>query len=67
MFLILQDYDVAREYYINDAGNQINNLAISIEARYFQALGLDKEMPEDGYHGQDIIDIAASNCSRTWR
>ncbi|WP_318616954.1 arginine--tRNA ligase [Sporosarcina sp. YIM B06819] len=50
-------YDVAREYYINDAGNQINNLAYSIEARYFQALGLDKEMPEDGYHGKDIIGI----------
>lgn len=50
-------YDVSREYYINDAGNQINNLAISIEARYFQALGLDKEMPVDGYHGEDIIGI----------
>ncbi|MEK5039994.1 arginine--tRNA ligase [Sporosarcina sp. FSL K6-3457] len=50
-------YDVAREYYINDAGNQINNLAYSIEARYFQALGLDKEMPEDGYQGKDIIGI----------
>lgn len=50
-------YDVSREYYINDAGNQINNLAISIEARYFQALGLDKEMPEDGYHGADIVEI----------
>src|SRR5699024_9141086 len=43
-------YDVSREYYINDAGNQINNLAWSVEARYFQALGLDKAMPEDGYH-----------------
>lgn len=50
-------YDVSREYYINDAGNQINNLAISVEARYFQALGLEKDMPEDGYHGQDIIEI----------
>ncbi len=50
-------YDVSREYYINDAGNQINNLAISVEARYFQALGLEKEMPEDGYHGEDIIGI----------
>ncbi|MFC0561132.1 arginine--tRNA ligase [Halalkalibacter alkalisediminis] len=48
-------YDVEREYYINDAGNQINNLTFSLEARYFQALGLDKPMPEDGYHGQDII------------
>jgi len=51
-------YDVSREYYINDAGNQINNLAYSLEARYKQALGMDAEMPEDGYHGQDIIGIA---------
>lgn len=50
-------YDVSREYYINDAGNQINNLALSVEARYFQALGLEKEMPEDGYHGADIVGI----------
>lgn len=50
-------YDVSREYYINDAGNQINNLALSVEARYFQALGMEKEMPEDGYHGEDIIGI----------
>ncbi|RST77037.1 arginine--tRNA ligase [Siminovitchia acidinfaciens] len=50
-------YDVSREYYINDAGNQINNLAYSVEARYFQALGMDKTMPEDGYHGEDIVGI----------
>ncbi|PLR96590.1 arginine--tRNA ligase [Bacillus sp. T33-2] len=50
-------YDVSREYYINDAGNQINNLALSVEARYFQALGMDKEMPADGYHGEDIVGI----------
>ncbi|MEK5382609.1 arginine--tRNA ligase [Niallia sp. FSL W8-0635] len=50
-------YDVSREYYINDAGNQINNLALSVEARYFQALGIEKDMPEDGYHGADIIGI----------
>ncbi|KRG15868.1 arginine--tRNA ligase [Lederbergia galactosidilytica] len=50
-------YEVTREYYINDAGNQINNLAYSVEARYFQALGLEKEMPEDGYHGKDIIEL----------
>ena len=51
-------YDVSREYYINDAGNQINNLAYSLEARYKQALGMDAQMPEDGYHGPDIIEIA---------
>ncbi|WP_449538102.1 arginine--tRNA ligase [Ferdinandcohnia sp. Marseille-Q9671] len=50
-------YDVSREYYINDAGNQINNLAKSVEARYMQALGMDAQMPEDGYHGQDIVGI----------
>lgn len=50
-------YDVSREYYINDAGNQINNLANSVEARYLQALGKDAQMPEDGYHGEDIIGI----------
>ncbi|WP_239705439.1 MULTISPECIES: arginine--tRNA ligase [unclassified Mammaliicoccus] len=51
-------YDVTREYYINDAGKQIENLAHSIEARYNQALGLDAELPEDGYYGKDIIAIS---------
>ncbi|HLG27900.1 MAG TPA: arginine--tRNA ligase [Paenisporosarcina sp.] len=51
-------YNVSREYYINDAGNQINNLAYSLEARYKQALSQEAEMPEDGYHGKDIIEIA---------
>lgn len=51
-------YDVAREYYINDAGNQIDNLALSLEARYLQELGEDVPMPEDGYHGKDIINFA---------
>lgn len=53
-------YQVSREYYINDAGNQINNLALSLEVRYNEALGKDMEMPEDGYRGQDIIDIASA-------
>jgi len=48
-------YKVDREYYINDAGNQIANLAYSIEARYKQALGQEAAMPEDGYHGEDIV------------
>jgi len=51
-------YEVTREYYINDAGNQVNNLAKSIEARYRQALGQDARMPEDGYHGEDIVGFA---------
>lgn len=51
-------YEVTREYYINDAGNQVVNLCKSIEARYMQELGQNAEMPEDGYHGEDIIGFA---------
>ena len=51
-------YDVTREYYINDAGSQITNLALSIQARYKELFGLEASIPEDGYAGQDIIDIA---------
>ncbi|MET3684181.1 arginyl-tRNA synthetase [Alkalibacillus flavidus] len=51
-------YDVEREYYINDAGNQIDLLAQSIDVRYAQALGEEKTMPDEGYRGQDIIDLA---------
>lgn len=53
-------FDVTREYYINDAGNQINNLAYSLMARYHQAFGIEKEMPDDGYYGKDVIAIAES-------
>lgn len=49
-------YDVTREYYVNDAGNQIANLAESLWARYAQALGHEAEIPEDGYLGKDIED-----------
>ena len=51
-------YDVTREFYVNDAGNQIEKFGISLEARYIQQLkGEDAvEFPEDGYHGEDIID-----------
>lgn len=52
-------YDVTREYYINDAGNQINNLAISLYYRYLELFGIEKKIPEDGYLGKDIKDIAA--------
>ena len=46
-------YNVTREYYINDAGNQITNLARSIETRFFEALGDNSySMPEDGYNGK---------------
>ncbi len=51
-------YDVTREYYINDAGNQIRNLGLSVQARYLEALGLPFTLPEDGYHGEDVKIIA---------
>ena len=51
-------YDVTREYYINDAGNQIENLAASVNARYLALMGVECEFPENGYHGVDIIDTA---------
>ena len=51
-------YNVQAEYYINDAGNQMNNLARSVNARYLELLGQEVTFPEDGYHGQDIIDTA---------
>ena len=51
-------YDVTREYYINDAGNQIDHLAESILERLKEALGLPFEMPADGYHGEDVRVIA---------
>lgn len=57
-------YDVYREYYINDAGNQIDNLAMSIDVRYAEALGQEKEMPEDGYRGADIIALAKKIAER---
>ncbi len=51
-------YDVTREYYINDAGNQIINMAKSLQARYFQEFSQEIDFPEDGYRGQDLIEIA---------
>ncbi len=51
-------YDVWREFYVNDAGNQIEKFATSLEVRYLQACGRDVEMPEDAYHGADITDHA---------
>ena len=51
-------YDVTREYYVNDGGNQINNLANSIYERYKEQLGLDCNLLDDYYHGPEIITIA---------
>ena len=49
-------YDVTREFYINDAGNQVENFGKSLEARYLQLLGQEADFPEEGYHGEDIIE-----------
>lgn len=51
-------FDVTSEYYVNDAGNQINNMALSLQARYFQRCGVDTPIPDDGYNGPDLIAIA---------
>lgn len=52
-------YNVTREYYVNDAGNQINNLAKSLRVRYHEALNdYSLAFPEDGYHGEDVMNIA---------
>lgn len=49
-------YDVEREFYINDCGNQIEVFGQSLEARYLQLMGQDIEFPENGYAGQDVVD-----------
>jgi arginyl-tRNA synthetase len=50
-------YDVTREFYINDAGNQVEKFGKSLEARYLQLFGLDAEVPEGGYQGEDLVDL----------
>jgi arginyl-tRNA synthetase len=52
-------WDVEREYYFNDAGGQMDRFGASVEARYLQAVGRDSEVPEDGYHGNYVADLAA--------
>ena len=51
-------YDVSREFYVNDAGNQIKNLGHSIFERYKELYGLECNLGEDGYYGKEIISIA---------
>jgi len=52
-------WTVEREYYFNDAGRQMDRFAESMEARYLQAAGREAEVPEEGYHGDYLVDIAA--------
>ncbi|OGA16717.1 MAG: arginine--tRNA ligase [Betaproteobacteria bacterium RIFCSPLOWO2_12_FULL_63_13] len=53
-----QGYQVAREFYYNDAGAQIENLALSVQARIRESMGEPVEFPADGYHGEYIREIA---------
>lgn len=51
-------YDVLREFYVNDAGNQIVMLGESLVARYFEHFGKEYPLPENGYHAEDVKHIA---------
>jgi len=59
-------YQVYREYYVNDAASstQVRKLAESLEARYCQALGQDKPLPEDGYRGEYLVEMARGIAER---
>ncbi len=56
-------YDVTREFYVNDAGNQVDNLAKSLYSRYCNTFNVEIDMPEDGYYGNDVINIAGEIAS----
>ena len=56
--LTFAGHDVEREYYFNDAGGQMDRFGASVEARYLALLGRDTEVPEDGYHGDYVVDLA---------
>lgn len=51
-------YETVSEYVVNDAGNQMNNLASAVLIRYKQEFGIDIKLPEDSYHGEEIIIVA---------
>jgi len=57
-------YQVTREYYINDAGHQIENFALSLEARYLELFGREAVFPEEGYHGEDLVDTVRAFAER---
>ena len=57
-------YDVLREYYVNDAGNQIVMLGESLVARYFEHFGKEYPLPENGYHAEDVRQIAIDIAER---
>src|SRR5919198_834875 len=55
---------VEREFYFNDAGGQMDRFGASVEARYLQRFGVDAEVPQDGYHGEYIGELAADVAKR---
>jgi arginyl-tRNA synthetase len=57
-------WDVQREFYFNDTGGQMDRFGASVEARYLQALGRQAEVPDDGYHGEYITDLARELVDR---
>jgi arginyl-tRNA synthetase len=57
-------WDVEREYYFNDAGGQMDRFGASVEARYLRLVGRDTEVPEDGYHGGYVADLARDILQR---
>jgi arginyl-tRNA synthetase len=56
--LAFAGHQVEREYYFNDAGGQMDRFGASVEARYLKLLGHDAAVPEDGYHGDYVVDLA---------
>ncbi|MBI3975220.1 MAG: arginine--tRNA ligase [Armatimonadetes bacterium] len=62
-------YQVTREYYINDAGTQVHNLALTVEHHYFASFGRERPFPADGYRGEYARDLArkvAERDAETW-
>ncbi|MDR7485015.1 MAG: arginine--tRNA ligase [Armatimonadota bacterium] len=57
-------FEVTREYYVNDAGQQVVNLARSVEARYFEQFGRAMPFPDDGYRGDYVVDLARAIAAR---
>lgn len=57
-------HDVTKEFYINDAGNQMQKLGLSFKARCLQELGQDAQVPEDGYQGEYLADLAKTAVSK---
>ncbi|MCX6003765.1 MAG: arginine--tRNA ligase [Chloroflexi bacterium] len=56
--LVASGYEIEKEYYFNDAGSQMDVFKRSLYARYLQRLGIQAEVPENGYHGNYMIDLA---------